>query len=97
MQYPGLGALGEAEHVHRANDRCLHRLDGVVLVVHRRRRARHVVDLVNLDKELLCDVVADDLKVGLANQVGDVVLLRGKEVIHRHYVMPLVHQPTAKV
>lgn len=44
-------------------------LDGVVLVVHRRGRARHVVDLVHLCPEWLRDVVTDELKVGPVEQV----------------------------
>lgn len=44
-------------------------LDGVVLVMHRRGRARHVVDLVHLCSEWLRDVVTDELKVGSVEQV----------------------------
>jgi len=97
LQYPGLDALGEAEHVHRADDRRLHRLHRVVLVVHRRRRARHVVDLVDLDEKLLGHVVADDLKVGLVKQVLDVGLLRGEEVVERDDVVALVDEAAAQV
>jgi len=49
----------------------LHRLDRVVLVVHGRGGARHVVDLVALDEEGSRDVVADQLKVGLTDEVLD--------------------------
>ncbi len=40
-----LAALGEAQHVHRADEPRLHRLDRVVLVMDRAGRARQVVDL----------------------------------------------------
>lgn len=44
-------------------------LDGVVLVVHWGGRARHVVDLVHLCPEGLCDVMPHELEVGPVEQV----------------------------
>jgi hypothetical protein len=69
----GLDTLGEAEHVERALERRLDRLDGVVLVVRGRGRAGQVVDLVDLDHEGLDDVVPDELEVGVADPVRDLV------------------------
>ena len=43
--------------------------DGVVLVVHWRGRARHVVDLVYLCPEGLGDVMPHELEVGPVEQV----------------------------
>ena len=85
--------LGTGGESHRG----LHGLDGVVLVVHGRGGARHVVDLVDLDEELLRHVAPDDLEVRLVEQVLDVGLLRGEEVIESDHVMPLVYQPSAEV
>jgi hypothetical protein len=42
---PGLDSLGETEHVQRAHEGRLDRLDGIVLVVRRRGGASKVVDL----------------------------------------------------
>ena len=70
-QEPGLGPLGESEHVHGTHERGLDGLDGVVLVVRGRSGAGEMVDLVDLDEEGLDDVVPDHLKVGVTDPVGD--------------------------
>ncbi len=48
LQDAGAHALGQAQHVDGAMDAGLGGLDGVVLVVHWRRRAGEVVDLIHL-------------------------------------------------
>jgi hypothetical protein len=52
------------------------------LVVHGGRGAGQVVDLVHLQHQALRDVVADQLKVGLADQLRNVVLAAGEKVVH---------------
>ena len=48
----------------------LHR---IVLVVHRRGRAGHVVDLVDLDVERECHIVAGQLEMLVVEQMLDVL------------------------
>ena len=67
------------------------------LVVHRRRRARHVVDAVALDPVRLGHVVADQLEVGLLEQLGDRAALRREEVVHADDLVALAQQPLAHV
>jgi hypothetical protein len=52
-----------------------------LLVVHRRCGAREVVDLVHFKEDGNDDIMADELKVWLANQVRDVILAAGEEVV----------------
>ena len=52
-------SLRESEHIDHAHGGTLDRLDRIVLIVDGRRRARHVVDLVDLDEERIHDVVTD--------------------------------------
>ena len=77
--------------------RGLHRLDGVVLVVARRGGAGQVVDLVDFQEDRQRDVVADQFEVRLAQQVGDVRLLAGEEVVQADHVVAFVDQPLAEV
>ena len=70
----GPDPLGEAEHVDGPHDRGLDRLDGVLLVVDGRGRAGQVVDLVHLDEQGVDDVVADELEIGVREEMPDVVL-----------------------
>ena len=90
-------AFGHAQHVDRAHHRSLHRLDRVVLVVARRGGAGQVVDLVDFQQDRLRDVVPNQLEVRLAEQVRDVRLLAGEEVVEADDVVPLVDQAFAEM
>ncbi len=89
--------LGEAQHVDRAVHRRLGRLDRVVLVVDRRRRAGEVVDLVDLDVERKRHVVADELEARMVVQVLDVALGAGEEIVDAEHLVALLQQPVAQM
>src|SRR5690606_14908255 len=89
--------LRETEEIDRAVHADLGRLHGVVLVVNRRRRASQVVDLVDLDVERKGHVVAHDLEVGVAEQMRDVALRAGIEVVHANDFVAVREQPVAQV
>lgn len=61
------------------------------------RRAGQVVDLVDLEQDLFDDVVADQLKVGLVEEVRDVVLGAREEVVEADDVVAPLHQESAEV
>ena len=67
--------------------RGLHGLDRVVLVVARRGGAGQIVDLVDLEEDRHRHVVADQLEVRPAEQVGDVRLLAGEEIVQADHVV----------
>ena len=90
-------ALGEHQHVEGAHDVRLDRLDRVVLVVHRRRGAGQVVDLVDLGEERLADVVPQQLEARMVEQVLDVVPPAGEEVVQADDVVALGQQPVAEM
>lgn len=73
------------------------RLDGVVLVVHRGRGAREVIDPVHLEQDGLDDIVAEQLEPGVPEVVRDVVLPPGEEVVHHDHAVPLLQQPVDEV
>lgn len=89
--------LGQAQHVHRPQKARLDRLDRVVLVVDGAGRAGQVVDLVDLEQDLLDDVVADQLEVGLVDQVRDVVLGAREEVVEADDVVAALDEVGAEV
>jgi len=60
---------------------------GGALVVNRRGWAREVEDLVHLQQDLLHDVVANELKVGLAKQVRDVLLAAREKVVNADHLL----------
>ena len=92
-----LGPLGQAQHVDRAVHAGLGGLHRVVLVVDRRGRAGQVVDLVDLDVEREGDVVAHQLEVRVVQQVDDVVLGAGEEVVDAQHVVAVGQQAVAQV
>jgi hypothetical protein len=72
----------------------LHR---VVLVVDGAGRAGQVVDLVHLDIQREGDVVAHQLEARVVEQVGDVGLGAGEEVVGTEHVVALGQQAVAQV
>ena len=70
LQDLGPSALGEAEHVDRADDAGLGRLHRIELIMDRRGRAGEIVDLVDLDIERKRDVVAQQLEMRIVEQIA---------------------------
>jgi hypothetical protein len=97
LQYPRASPLGQPEHVDRPVHAGLGGLDRVVLVVHRRGRARQVVDPVHLHVERKCHIVSDELEAGMGQQVSDIFLATGEEVIQADHLVPVSYKPPAKV
>ena len=62
-----------------------------------RCRASQVVDVVHLDIERKGHIVAQQLKVRMIEQMGDVVLGAGEEVVKTDDIMAVVQQAFAKV
>ena len=93
----GAHALGQAEHIDRAGNAGLGRLDRVELVVDRRGRASEIVDFVDLDIEREADVVAHRFEIGLAQKRGDVVLAAGKVIVHAKHVVAFGDQALAEM
>ena len=89
--------LGEAQHVDGADDAGLGGLHGIELVVHRRRRAGQVVDLVDLHIQRKCYVVAHRLEMRIGQQMGDIVFAAGKIVIDAKNVVAFRQQSLAQV
>ena len=56
-----------------------------------------MVDLVDLEQDLLHDVVPDELKVWLADQVGDVVFRAREKIVEANHVVAAFHQERAQV
>eukprot|EP01137_Pigoraptor_chileana_P013985 Opistho-2@4893 len=96
-QQPRAHTPCEAEHVQRAHGVCFDRLDWVVLIVRRRGGRREVIDLVNLKKQRLSDVVVEQLEIWVPNPVVDVLLASRVEVVHHHHLVTLQHQHIDKM
>ncbi len=91
------GPLGQAQHVDGAVDAGLGRRHRIVLVVNRRGRAGHVVDVVHLDVERERDVVPQDLEHRVVHQVHDVRLAPREIVVGADHVVTVVEEPLAEV
>ena len=72
----------------------LHRVE---LIVNGRRRTGEVIDLVHLDIEREGHIVAHQLKVRMIEQMSNVVLSAGEEVIQTDDVVTVVQQPFAQM
>jgi uncharacterized protein YfdQ (DUF2303 family) len=76
---------------------CFNRLNGVKLVVDGRGRTSQVVDFVHLYIQREGYVVADDLEAGVGEEVLDVLLGTGEEVVHADNFATVLEQTFAEV
>jgi len=93
----GLNPLGKAEHVDGAHDAGLDGFDRVKLVVYGGSGTGQVVYLINLQENGFYKVVTYQFKIGLFNEVADVSLGAGKEIVKAQNVMPFLNQPITEV
>ena len=93
----GIDALGQAEAINRAHDGGLGGLDWIVLVVHRRRGASEVVDLVDLQFERIDHIVAHQLEIRVVEQVRDIALTSSEEVVHTDHFVPFIEETFRKM
>ena len=97
LQHLGPTPLCHTQHVDRPHHGRLHRLDGVVLVVAWSGGAGQVVDFIDFQEDRQRHVVTDQLEVGTVQQVRDIRLLAGEEVVQADYVVAAFDQPFAEV
>ena len=81
LKNPGSDPLCEAQTVDRAHDRRLGGLNGIILIMRRRSRTGQVVNLVHFHTKGFSHIVPDQLKFGIAEEMGNVLLATGKEVV----------------
>src|SRR5262249_47549483 len=97
LQDAGPQAFGQPQHVDGAVHARLRRLHGIVLVVNGRGRAGEVVDLVDLDIERKRHVVTHELEVVVIEQMLDIALRAGEEIIDANDVGAIREQTIAEV
>ena len=97
LEDPGLYPLGQSQHVDGPHDAGLDGLDRVVLVVDGRGRTGQVVDPVHLQKDRLGDVVADQLECGVVQEMDDIPLAPGKEIVEAEHLMSIREKPFAEM
>ncbi|KAM0954390.1 hypothetical protein DsansV1_C01g0010531 [Dioscorea sansibarensis] len=89
----GAHTLSESEHVQSSNHVRYDRLDGIELVMNRRSRASEVIDLIDLEKQWLDNVMADQLEVRVSEVMHNVLLPPREEVINNDDAITSRHQP----
>jgi len=72
-------------------------LNRVKLIVDGRRRAGHVVNLIDFDVDRECYIVSQELESRLPHKMQDIVLCAGKEIVQTQDVVFFCDQLVAKV
>ena len=75
------GSFGNSQNVDCAHDIGLNGFDGIELIMHRRGRAGQVVDFVHFQIDGIDDVVTNQLKVRMAEKMGDIFFAAGKKIV----------------
>ena len=81
LKNPCLHPLCQTKHVDGAMHRRFCRLDRITLIMDGRCRARHIVDVVDLDIEWKRHVMAHELEALMAHQLFDVAPCPGEEIV----------------
>ena len=89
--------LGQPEHVDRAVDAGFDRLDRVALVMNRRGGTRQIIDFIDLKVERKGHIVADQFEFRVVQQMADVPLAAGVEIIDADHVVAFFEQPFAEM
>jgi hypothetical protein len=75
----------------------LGRLNGVVLIVNRRRRTRQVVDLIDLHIKREGNVVANEFKKRIPYQRSDISLGPRVEIVDTEDIVSILEEPFAEM
>ena len=97
LKDPALQPLGKAQHVDGAMHARFGRLHGVVLVVDRGGRAGEIIDLVHLEIERKGDIVTDELEARVADQMLDIALGAGEEIVDAKNIVPVGEEPVTEM
>ena len=97
LQNLGPTTFCHPKHVDCPEDRRLHGLDRVELVMARCRRASKVVDFIHFQPNRVRDVVANQFEIATTEKAGHVVFLTREKVVEADNVMPLADKSLAQV
>ncbi len=97
LKNPGLEPFCESQHVDGAMDIDLGRLYRVVLVMDRRGGTGEIVNFIHLDVEGKGDVVAEELKIGILQEVDDIFLDSCIKVVHTKDIIALFYETFAEM
>ena len=81
LQDPRPRPLRQPQHVQGSQHRGLGRLDGIVLVMHGTRRTGKIVYLIHFQTNWLRHIVADELEIGISEEMPDVVLAPREKIV----------------
>ena len=97
LKNAALEPLGEPEHVDRAMHRGFGGLHRIMLIMHWRRRARKVVNFVDLDEQRKCHIVADKFESWIAKQMRNVALGACEQVVQANHLVAIRKQTITQV
>ena len=89
--------FGKPQHIDRAVNTRLKRFHRIMLIVERAGRARQIVNFVNLQKDWHGHIMADKFKIGIAQQMRDIVFLPAKQIIHTDHIGPSCQKRLAQM
>ena len=87
LQDFGFSAFGQPQHIDGTVYAGFGGLYGVVLIVDGRGRTGQIVDFIYFDIQGKSDVVAQQFKMGIIEQMLQVVLPVGHNFLHEHFLL----------
>src|SRR6185312_765798 len=90
-------SLCQSQHVDHAHHTGLHRFHRVVLIVDWRSRTREVIDLIDLEKNRLDNVVAKQLKARIIEQRQNILAPSREKVVEANYLVTFIQESLTKM
>jgi hypothetical protein len=97
LQYFGANAFGQAKHIGTAVDINLGGLCWVPLVMNRTGGASQVIDFIGLQIEGKADVMTNNVKIGVIQQMDNIALLPGEKVVNAYHFIAFTKKTLTKM
>jgi hypothetical protein len=92
LENPGTNTLGESQHIDCAVHAGFRGLDGIVLVMDWASRTSQVVNLVDFNVQGEGDVMANQFKIWMIQQMRDIFLVSSEIVVDTHHLVATCNQ-----
>ena len=89
--------FGKAEHVDRSMHTGFNRLNGILLIVDRRRGTCQIVNLIDFQIEGKGDIMADKLKMTVVHQMINIPLVSCEKIVNTDDIVSVLQKPLAEM
>ena len=87
----------ELQHIHHTDNTRLHRLNRIMLIMHRRRGTSKIVNLIKLPPKRLSNIMKNETKATIIKNIINILPSPRKKIIKRSHLITISEQPATKM